>query len=128
MLFEYRSDDYECLEQMKEAFFGVIEAYRAKNIEVDVTLLGERPCGKIAPEKLLPLQQKIEKSVRDIMGKEPGYKSASTDANYPLFKGIPAICIGGINGYGFHTREEYLVLSELETGIRFVLDVMNTYF
>ncbi len=128
MLFEYRSDDYECLEQMKEAFFGVIEAYRAKNIEVDVTLLGERPCGKIAPEKLLPLQQKIEKSVRDIMGEEPGYKSASTDANYPLFKGIPAICIGGINGYGFHTREEYLVLSELETGIRFVLDVMNTYF
>ena len=62
------------------------------------------------------------------MGEEPGYKSASTDANYPLFKEIPAICIGGINGYGFHTREEYLVLSELETGIRFVLDVMNTYF
>ena len=128
MLFEYRSDDYECLEQMKQAFDAVIEAYRAKNLTVDVNLLGERPCGKIEAEKLRPLQEKIETSVREIMGMEPAFKSASTDANYPLFKGIPAICIGGVYGYGFHTREEYLVLSQLPTAIRFVLDVMNTYF
>ncbi len=128
MLFEYRSDDYECLAQMEKAFWAVIEAYRAMNIEVDVKLLGERPCGKIEPEKLRPLQEKIEQSVREILKKEPAFKSASTDANYPLSKGIPSLCIGGVYGHGFHTREEYLVLSDLPDAIRFVLDVMHTYF
>lgn len=128
MLFEYRSGDYECLERMKQSFDAVIEAYRKKDITVDVTLLGERPCGKIEETKLRPLQEKIERSVREIMGMEPAFKSASTDANYPLSKGIPALCIGGVYGYGFHTREEYLVLSDLPKAIRFVLDVMNTYF
>ena len=128
MLFEYRSDDMECLAAMQKAFFAVIETYRAMNIEVDVNLLGERPCGNIAKEKLRPLEEKIEKSIREIQNKEPLYRSASTDANYPLSKGIPAVCMGSVGGYGCHTREEYLVLSELKPALRLVMDVMNTYF
>lgn len=128
MLFEYRSDDYECLETMKKAFFDVVEEYRAKGIEVGVELLGERPCGNIAEEKLKPLVERAARSLRDICGREPSYRSGSTDANYPLSKGIPAICIGTLSGNGCHTREEYLILSELEPEIRFVMDVLNGYF
>ena len=128
MLFEYRSDDYECLEIMKKEFSDVIGAYRAKGITVDIKLLGERPCGNTTEEKMRPLVSKAEKTIREILGKEPRYRSGSTDANYPLSKGIPAICIGGMNGPGCHTREEYLILSELEPEMRFTMDVMNTYF
>lgn len=128
MLFEYRSDDVECLAAMKKAFFAVIEAYRAMNIGVDVKLIGERPCGDISGEKLRPLVEKAARSTREILCKEPTFRFDSTDANYPLSKGIPAISIGSICGNGCHTREEYLVLSDLLPDVRFIMDVMNTYF
>ena len=128
MLFEYRSDDLECLMQMKKTFDAVIEAYRTMNIRVNVELLGERPCGNIDPEKERPLQEKIEKAIRESFGTDPFYRSGSTDANYPLFKGIPAVCIGSVNGNGCHTREEYLILKDLVPGLRFVLNVMSTYY
>ena len=113
---------------MKRSFQDVIEKYRAMNIDVGVKLLGERPCGDIKEEKLHPLVEKEVKTIRDILCREPLYRSGSTDANYPLSKGIPAICIGSMNGNGCHTREEYLILDDLVPEMRFVLDFINTYF
>ena len=128
MLFEYRSDDIECLSKMKASFDAVIEAYRTMGIKVGVELLGERPCGNIAPEKERPLEEKLEQAIRETLGVEPLYRSGSTDANYPLSKGIPAICMGSVGANGCHTREEFLVLKDLLPAMRIVLDVMATYY
>ncbi|MBO4732889.1 MAG: M20/M25/M40 family metallo-hydrolase [Clostridia bacterium] len=128
MLFEYRSDDLECLKTMKESFDSVIKAYREKNIEVDVELLGERPCGNTAKEKLRPLEEKIENCIKETLKEDCYYRSGSTDANYPLSRGIPAVCIGSIEDHGCHTREEYLELKDLLPAMRFVLSVMSTYY
>ena len=128
MLFEYRSDDYDCLDIMKKSFEAVIEKYRDMGVEVNVELLGERPCGNISKEKLRPLEEKIENCIKETLNEEFSYNSSSTDANYPLSKGIPAVCIGSIENHGCHTREEYLELKDILPGLRFVLDVMNTYF
>ena len=128
MLYEYRSDDLECLMKMQKMFEAVIEAYRTMGIQVDVELLGERPCGTITAEKEKPLTDKLEQAIRETLQMEPVYRSGSTDANYPLFKGIPAACMGSVGSHGAHTREEYLELKDLLPGIRLVLDVMNTYF
>ncbi|MCQ2419741.1 MAG: M20/M25/M40 family metallo-hydrolase [Clostridia bacterium] len=129
MLYEYRSDDKECLEKMKVMFEKVVEAYRATGIEVDVELLGERPCGgELDPVAYNALLERAAKSMKDIVGVEAVYRPGSTDANYPLSKGIPAICVGGSNSYGCHTREEYLVVDSLYVGSRFLLDFMSNYF
>ncbi|MBO4411845.1 MAG: M20/M25/M40 family metallo-hydrolase [Lachnospiraceae bacterium] len=128
MLYEYRSDDYKCLEKMKQSFEAVINAYRTMGIEVGVELLGERPCGNIAPEKLRPLQERLEKKIRETVGSEPLYRSGSTDANYPLSKGIPAACIGSVRGNGCHTREEFLYVEDLIPAVRYILDVLQYYF
>lgn len=128
MLYEYRSDDIECLEKMRVMFNAVVEAYRAMGITVNVELLGERPCGNVDAEKEKALCLKVEDSVKRICGVDAVYNSGSTDANYPLSKGIPAVCVGSIVSVGAHTREEYLPLESILPGIRFVLDFMSGWF
>lgn len=128
MLYEYRSDDFECLEKMKQTFESVISAYRSMGIQIRVELIGERPCGNVDPNKEQILANRIERSVREIMHLEPVYCSGSTDANYPLSQGIPAICIGSVRGNGCHTREEYLYLEDLVPAVRFLLDVLQYYY
>ena len=129
MLFEYRSDDKDCLAKMKAAFDAIVAAYRATGIEVEVELLGERPCnGDLDPVAFGALKDRAAASIRSIVGVEPSFHSGSTDANYPLSKGIPAICIGGCNSVGSHTREEFLYVDSLYDGTRFLLDFMSNYF
>ena len=119
---------FECLEKMKQTFESVISAYRSMGIQIRVELIGERPCGNIDPNKEQILADRIERSVREIMHLEPVYCSGSTDANYPLSKGIPAICIGSVRGNRCHTREEFLYLEDLVPAVRFLLDVLQYYY
>ena len=51
-----------------------------------------------------------------------------SNANYPLSKGINAVCIGGCTSYGTHTRGEYLEIESLVPGLRFVLAVMDAFY
>lgn len=128
MLYEYRSDDIECLMQMKKMFESVIEAYRAMGIEVNVELLGDRPCGNVDEALENALCAKAEESIRRVTGMEPEYRSGSTDANYPLSKGIPALCVGSVAGHGCHTREEYLELKDLNPAMHYVMDLLSKWF
>ena len=129
MLFEYRSDDRECLAKMQDAFEKIVEAYRATGIEVEVELLGERPCsGELDPAAYDALLERAKQSLKRIVGTEPILRPGSTDANYPLSKGIPAICIGACNAFRCHTREEYVDLGSLGIGTRYLLDFLSEYF
>ena len=57
MLCEYRSNDRECLETMRVFFEKTFEAYRAMGVEVEVTLVGDRPCGGDVPQEKLDAQE-----------------------------------------------------------------------
>lgn len=129
MLYEYRSDDLECLGKMKNMFEKVVEAYRAMDVDVNVELLGERPCGQeFNEEEYETFLAPVLSAAKDILGFEPRRDSGSTDANYPLFKGIPAVCVGGCYSRGAHTREEYVYTASLETGLRYVLSILSAYY
>lgn len=129
MLYEYRSDDRECLLTMKNMFEKVIEAYRAMGIEVEVELLGERPCnGDVPEDEFNALKEMVRKAGSEVLGLEIKEDSGSTDANYPLSLGVPAICIGGCTSGGTHTRSEWLLKSSLYDGVRFLLEILSNYF
>ena len=38
----------------------------------------------------------------------------STDANIPISKGLPAICVGLTQGSGAHTIDEWIAVDQLE--------------
>ncbi len=129
MMYEYRSNDIECLGIMKNMFEKMIEGYRATGITVNVELLGERPCGvELDKEEYEKFLKPFIDAESEVNGKEPARHAGSTDCNYPLSKGIPAVCIGGCKHIGCHTREEYLVLSSLPTGMKIVMTGLASFF
>lgn len=129
MLYEYRSDDIDCLTAMKHAFEAVVEDYRAMGIGVEVEPVGKRSCASgVDPEAHAALIALADDSIRAVIHQEPVHTAGSTDANSALGAGIPAICLSAVRGRGCHTREESLELNSLVTGCSLVMDFLANYF
>jgi di/tripeptidase len=70
-----------------------------------LTLIGERPAGEIATEH--EVVSAATEATR-ALSRLPEYAVASTDANIPMSRGIPAIAIGGGGAGGeTHTMSEW---------------------
>ncbi|MBO5908283.1 MAG: M20/M25/M40 family metallo-hydrolase, partial [Clostridia bacterium] len=130
MLYEYRSNNVNCLAKMKNMFEKIIEGYRATGIQVDVELLGERPCGRedIDRTRVDALLDRAADSIKSVLGVDAVYRSGSTDCNIPLSLGIPAVCISVCTGGGCHTRGEFLNLDSLEHGSKLFMHFLAKYF
>ena len=134
MLFEYRSDDRECLQYMQDYFEKTVEKQRRKYTEEDgvnikVTLLGARPCnGDTDVEKQRAFEQLHIDALKESLDMETKFKSASTDSNYPLSYGIPAFTIGTCVGIGTHTREEHIVKASLLPGMKYLMTLLSKFF
>ncbi len=125
MLYEYRSDNRECLEKMRVMFENTVEMYRSTGVEVEVEVLGERPCsGNVDPERFAVLKKRYSQTLQEIFGLTCIERSGSTDCNIPLSMGIPAICFGTCRGFGCHTREEKLEVASLLDGSKLLLGVL----
>ncbi len=128
MLYEYRSDNRNCLAKMQDLFEKVIEAYRATGITVEVEKLGDRPCtGELDPQRMAEFREKLIASTEEI-GEKAFFCSGSTDANVPLSMGIPAATLGVVISSGAHTREEWLLKSSLVPGLCKCLSIIDSYF
>lgn len=128
MLYEYRSDSRVCLAKMKTMFESIVAAYRSMGAEVEVTLLGERPCmGDVNPTRQQTLEERLSAAIQAEAECEPFFHSGSTDCNIPFSLGIPAVCTGVYRGRGAHTREEYIELASLPAGFRTMLAFLLSY-
>ncbi len=117
MLYEYRSEDLGCQEEMRRKFEAIVEQYRADGLEVEVRVLGNRPCaGEIDRERQQALTEEVTALISRYSGEEPVASASSTDCNVPLSMGINAICFGVCLGGGAHTREEWIDEASLPVG------------
>ena len=130
MLYEYRSDDFECLAIMQKNFEDKIAKANARGkAKFTVNTVGLRPCG-IDVDKTIH-QSMIEKVIAacekhtNLPCKK---KTSSTDCNIPLSLGIPAVCVGIYDGRGEHTREEKLEIASMPKGLKICFDVILDYF
>lgn len=119
MLYEFRSDEKESLDDMREKFFFVAEKYRAEGLDVSVTTVGNRPCSAGVDENAMEeLRARARTAAERYRGRRMKFYPASTDCNVPLSRGIPAVCVGFFDGGGSHTREEFFVRDSLAAGIK----------
>lgn len=117
MLYEYRSEDLGCQEEMRRKFEAIVEQYQADGLEVEVRVLGNRPCaGEIDRERQQALTEEVTALISRHSGEEPVVSASSTDCNVPLSMGINAICFGVCLGGGAHTREEWIDEASLPVG------------
>lgn len=129
MTYEYRSDDIQCLQIMRDRFLRLVEEASCEETQLRVTLLGERPCGNnVSADGHRKLLEKCAQSIREVTGLAPGYRSSSTDANIPLSMGIPAVTFGLYLGQKSHTREEYLEIDSLLPGLKIGLKLICSHF
>ena len=130
MLFEYRSDSREDLQIMKETFDGIVEKFTAEGNDIQVTVLGQRPCkGDVDDEALASLTKKaVDLNSYYTGGKKIFVGPSSTDCNTTLSAGIPSVCFGTCLGGGAHTRGEWMLADSLKTGLKLGASWILQYF
>ncbi len=129
MLCEYRSDNYQSLAYMKEQFSAVFAKMAEFDADIQVDLVGERPCMKgVDPKAQAELTDFCLNIQKKHYGGEVKTRPASTDCNIPHSMGIPAVCVGACMGKGAHTREEYLEKSSIPIGFQIAWDIIGHYF
>jgi acetylornithine deacetylase/succinyl-diaminopimelate desuccinylase-like protein len=120
LLLDLRSVSPAALEQLVGQVEQVIVDSQAAETDVHITLevVGNRPAGRIARDH--PLVQAVAAIHRKV-GTVTEYDVASTDANIPLSRGIPAVCIGVGDGYNAHRLDEYIEARRIGTGMQALL-------
>lgn len=126
MLFEFRSDEREGLALMQAQFDSIVEEFRQNGVEIELEVVGDRPCGLEAGNAALA--DRAVCAVQAHYGITPQLGSGSTDCNVPLSMGIPAVCPGCVMGSGAHTREEYVEIDSLLPGLKVAFDLILHHF
>lgn len=129
MLYEFRSENVDCLAEMEEQFHKIIEEFQKSGLDVQIEVLGIRPCGKGVDETAQKnLTKRQEELIRMFTEKEPDVQDGSTDANTFLAHGIPSVVIGTMTGEKAHTREEWIDRESMVPGQKIGIASIVQYF
>jgi tripeptide aminopeptidase len=122
---DLRSEGPEELETLVGIVNDRISQARRTEVEFSLEAIGQRPAGEL-PEKH-PLVQ-LAKRCLLTQGIQPNFTIGSTDANVPLSRGFPSICLGLSTGYGAHTKDEYINTRPLAFGIQQIVAFVEGVF
>lgn len=111
---DMRSVDPEALAQLDRELDRIIRRRESAKIKTEVEILGERPAGVVSPDT--PLVQTAMEILREL-DLPAELNASSTDANIPIARGIPAICIGLTHGTGAHRVDEMIEIGPAATGV-----------
>jgi acetylornithine deacetylase/succinyl-diaminopimelate desuccinylase-like protein len=111
---DLRSENERALSDLvKQAQQYILERQPA-GIEVDCEMVGDRPAGSLPGDSgIVPLGI----SVLEALGVDVTCDASSTDANIPISRGIPSMCIGLTTGGNVHRLDEFIRIEPLRTGM-----------
>jgi acetylornithine deacetylase/succinyl-diaminopimelate desuccinylase-like protein len=104
------------IDQVEQIIASAREAEPGVTFRIET--VGDRPAGGIAREHALV---QLAGAAYLAEGIDSTYEIASTDANIPLSRGIPAVCIGVCDGGNAHRLDEYIEPLRLPRGMRALL-------
>ena len=122
---DLRSEDVKTLAESAGQVERLVAAANRPKVEVSAQVIGQRPAGEINPDHPLV---RLGLSCLVKQGLQPTLNIGSTDANIPLSRGLPAICIGLTSGGGAHTINEYILTQPLAQGLAQLVDVVRGTF
>jgi tripeptide aminopeptidase len=83
-------------------------------------VIGDRPSGSIAVDH--PLVLAAKEVLATVGYRQPvDLRISSTDANIPLSRGIPAICVGVTEGSNAHRLQEWIATEPMMRGMSHLL-------
>jgi acetylornithine deacetylase/succinyl-diaminopimelate desuccinylase-like protein len=114
LVIDMRSLEQAALERLVREAERRIDAARTGEIAVCSRVVGDRPAGRLPEDQgLVP----VARAALELLGIEPTLDASSTDANIPISRRIPAVCIGVASGGHAHREDEYIDLDLVPTGV-----------
>ena len=111
---DLRSVDDTSLGHLATQVQHIVDAHNGGGITITIEVIGDRPAG------IVPLDSAIVRhatAVLEALGVEATFDASSTDANVPISRGIPAVCIGLSHGGNVHREDEYVELGPAAMGL-----------
>jgi len=122
---DLRSEEQATLQELVRQVETLANAAQRPDVQVSLEVIGKRPSGSIPANH--PLVQLAQRSLL-AQGIQPNLAIGSTDANVPLSRKLPAICIGLSTGSGAHTQGEYVNTRPLAQGLAQLVMVVEELF
>jgi acetylornithine deacetylase/succinyl-diaminopimelate desuccinylase-like protein len=122
---DLRSEEQAALQGLVQQVEALAQAAQRPDVQVSLEVIGRRPSGSIPASH--PLVQLAQRSLL-AQGVQPKLAIGSTDANVPLSRGLPAICIGLSTGSGAHTEGEYVNTRPLAQGLAQLVMIVEELF
>jgi acetylornithine deacetylase/succinyl-diaminopimelate desuccinylase-like protein len=119
---DLRSEDHMTLTLLANRIKRVVKKQVRPGVGLIVEPIGSRPAGEIEPSHPLV---KLAVDVLAELNIKANLEIGSTDANYALSKGYPAICLGITNGRFSHTLKEYIEVAPVKTGLEQILQILH---
>lgn len=120
MLLDMRSVEPLALNRLASSVDALIDHIATQNpgVILRASVVGNRPAGAIPREH--PLVQSAMAAFRST-GASISFQQGSTDANIPLSRNIPAVCIGLTDGGNAHRLDEFIVPARISHGMQALL-------
>jgi tripeptide aminopeptidase len=117
-----RSEDAQALSQVVAQVEKACKTVQRRGVKVTMDLIGSRPGGEL--DHSHPLVQLASRCLQG-QGLQPHLNIGSTDANIPLSRGYPAVCIGITTGAGAHTLGEYINTAPAPGGLSQLVNLVQ---
>ena len=110
---DMRSVESHALNRLADRVDRVLNV-RRRGLAVTSDVVGDRPAG-VAPADSRIVRLAVE--VLEALGISPAGDASSTDANIPISRGVPALCIGLTTGGGVHREDEFIDVAPVAIGL-----------
>jgi tripeptide aminopeptidase len=122
---DLRSEDERWLSRLSGRVEELVQKADRESVHASAQIIGQRPPGSIPVDH--PLVH-LAKSCLEAQGIQPHLNIGSTDANIPLSRGLPAVCVGITTGNGAHTTHETIQTQPFNQGIAQLADLVEGAF
>jgi acetylornithine deacetylase/succinyl-diaminopimelate desuccinylase-like protein len=100
-------------------------SFNSAEMHIETRIIGDRPSGSLPREH--PLVQLAARALDDL-GVPYSFENGSTDANVPLSRGLPCVCLGLTRGGNSHRPDEYIETRDLDKGLESIVRVVKGVF
>lgn len=122
---DLRSESSSALHLIVEQASAIVQRYQSpiwqqEGVTIEIATIGDRPGGQIDDKH--PLVRAAFRSLKRCgVAAKTDQRISSTDANIPLSRGLPAVCIGVTEGGNAHRLEEWINPTLLPQGMQHLL-------
>jgi acetylornithine deacetylase/succinyl-diaminopimelate desuccinylase-like protein len=116
LLLDLRSESHVALEKLvKQVERLVATANAADDVSVSMQMIGNRPAGRLGRDT--ELVSWAVASLQQVGCGNIEYTVGSTDANVPLSRQLPAVCVGITRSGNTHRPDEYMEVEPIPSGL-----------